>query len=82
MVQRKRGRGDPVSPRFLSLVARLFSAIKANLALFCLPLWTGADQPLRGAGQEGRSAQPIGPPWTSSREMQTLLNGVVGECVG
>lgn len=62
-----RGKGGGSVPwtvfKFLSfLVARLFSTIKANLALFCLLLRIEADQPLRGAGQERRSAQPIGPP--------------------
>lgn len=60
--------------RFLSfLVAKLFSAIKANLALFSLPLRTGTDRPQCGAGQEGRPAQHRGPPWTRSRELQTLF---------
>lgn len=89
-IQRERGAGQPSVPdciEFLPfLVAKLFAAIKASLALFSLPLRTGTDQPRYGAGQEGRLAQQTGPPWTSSQELHTLvLNSVwwksgLGDC--
>lgn len=40
-----------------------------GLCKFLSFLW---QRPQCGAGQQGRSAQQMGPPWTRARELQTL----------